>query len=380
MTRVAKNKKEIISLLENLPLKEREEIIAQKVLNGQRLSFDEGLYLYNEAPFNFLSILANFAKERVSGDNVYFNINIHIEPTNYCVYNCKFCSYARKLGRGGGWDYSLEQIEEIARHYQGSAITEVHITGGVHPQHDVYYYAEMLKKIKNILPDVHLKAFTAIELHYMFRKAHVSIEQGLSILKEAGLTALPGGGAEILDDDLSRQLHDKPGYEIWLDIHRKAHQMGITTNATMLYGHIEKFEHRLIHMDRIRTLQDETGGFSAFIPLKFRNKNNPMSYVPEVSVIEDMRNYAIARLFLDNVPHIKAYWVNIGKKNAQMSLAFGVDDLDGTIDDTTKIYSMAGAEEEHPRMTVSEMVGLIKSAHRTPVERDTVYNIRKVFN
>ena len=379
MTGTIVDKSRILSILNQLRLTPEEEVIAQKVIDGERLSFDQGLYLYKEGSFNFLSTLANFAKERASGDYVFFNINIHIEPTNYCVYNCKFCSYARKLGKGGGWDYSLKQIEQIASHYKDSPISEVHITGGVHPQHDVYYYADMLRSIKQILPDVHLKAFTAIELHYMFRKAGVSVEEGLQILKDAGLTALPGGGAEILDDQLSRQLHDKPGYQVWLDIHRKAHDLGITSNATMLYGHIEKYEHRLIHMDRIRTLQDETGGFSAFIPLKFRNKNNPMSHVPEVSVIEDMRNYAVARLLLDNVPHIKAYWVNIGKKNAQMSLAFGVDDLDGTIDDTTRIYSMAGAEEEHPRMTVSEMVELIRSAHRTPVERDTVYNIRKVY-
>ena len=379
MTKTVLDKKRIISILDKIHLTKEEEQIAQKVLEGQRLSFDEGLYLYQNASFNFLSVIANYAKERISDNYVFFNINIHIEPTNYCVYNCKFCSYARKLGQGGGWDYSLEQIEDIVRHYKDSPITEVHITGGVHPQHDVYYYADMLSRIKSILPNVYLKAFTAIELHYMFRKAGVSVEKGLQILKDAGLRAMPGGGAEILDDELARQLHDKPGQKVWLNIHRQAHRIGIKTTATMLYGHIEKYEHRLIHMERIRELQDETGGFSAFIPLKFRNKNNPMSYVPEVSVIEDMRNYAVARLFLDNVPHLKAYWVNIGKKNAQMSLAFGVDDLDGTIDDTTKIYSMAGAEETHPRMTVSEMVSLIKSASRVPVERDTIYNIRKIY-
>ncbi len=379
MTTTVLGKEHIISILDKLHLAKEEEQIAQKILDGQRLSFDEGLYLYQKASFNFLSVIANYAKERISSDYVFFNINIHIEPTNYCVYNCKFCSYARKLGQGGGWDYTLDQIENIVNHYKDSPITEVHITGGVHPQHDVYYYADMLSRIKSILPNVYLKAFTAIELHYMFRKAGVGVEKGLQILKEAGLSAMPGGGAEILDDKLARQLHDKPGKDVWLNIHRQAHAIGIKTTATMLYGHIEKYEHRLIHMERIRELQDETGGFSAFIPLKFRNKNNPMSYVPEVSVIEDMRNYAVARLFLDNVPHLKAYWVNIGKKNAQMSLAFGVDDLDGTIDDTTKIYSMAGAEETHPRMTVSEMVRLIKTANRVPVERDTVYNIRKVY-
>ena len=373
------SRENIQAVLDNMKLTREEQEIAEAVIKGQRLSFEQGLYLYQKAPFNYLAALANYVKERLYGSYVFFNVNIHIEPTNYCVYNCKFCSYARKLGQGGGWDYSLEEIEQIARHYQGSAITEVHITGGVHPHHDVYYYAEMISRIKKILPNVYIKAFTAIELYYMFRKAKVSVDEGLRILKDAGLAAMPGGGAEILDDDLARQLHDKPGYKVWLEIHRKAHELGITSNATMLYGHIEKYEHRLVHMQRIRELQDLTGGFNAFIPLKFRNKNNPMSYVPEVSVIEDMRNYAVSRLFLDNVPHLKAYWVNIGKKNAQMALAFGVDDLDGTIDDTTKIYSMAGSEEQHPRMTVSQMLELICSAGRTPVERDTIYMIRRVY-
>ncbi len=371
---------QVRQVLSQMRLTSEEEKIAEKIFAGDRLTFDEGMFLYQQASFNFLSVMANYVKEKISGNDVYFNINIHIEPTNYCVYNCKFCSYARKIGQEGGWEYSLEEIERIARHYQDTPITEVHITGGVHPRRDVYYYAEMIRRIREILPHVYIKAFTAIELHFMFRKARVSVEEGLQILKEAGLQALPGGGAEILDDDLSRQLHDKPGYQTWIEIHRTAHQLGIQSNATMLYGHIEQYQHRLIHMERIRSLQDETGGFNAFIPLKFRNKNNPMSDVPEVTVIEDMRNYAVSRLFLDNVPHLKAYWVNIGKKNAQLSLAFGVDDLDGTIDDTTRIYSMAGADEDHPRMTVSEMTELIRSAGRRPVQRDTLYKVIKVYD
>jgi len=367
-------------LLDAMSLSSQEQEIAEKVIKGSRLDFEEGLFLYEKAKFNYLAVLANFVKERLYGDNVYFNVNIHIEPTNYCIYNCKFCAYARKIGQKGGWDYNLVEIEQIAKFYQNSSITEVHITGGVHPYHDVYYYAEMIQRIKNILPHVYIKAFTAIELYYMFRKAKLDIEEGLSILKQAGLSAIPGGGAEILDDELARKLHDKPGHQIWLNIHRKAHEMGIVSNATMLYGHIEDYKRRLIHMQYIRELQDKTGGFNAFIPLKFKNQNNSMSYIPEVSVIEDMRNYAVSRLFLDNVPHLKAYWVNIGKKNAQMALSFGVDDLDGTIDDTTKIYSMAGSEEEHPRMTVAQMVELIRSSNRIPVERDTIYLVRKVYD
>ena len=371
---------QVWTLIKALKPSNKELEIADLVLRGKRITPENALFLYSEASTNFLALLADYIRRKINGDYVFFNRNIHIEPTNYCIYNCKYCSYARKLRNRDGWVYSIEDIEKIVSKYKGSKITEVHITGGVHPHYDVYYYGKMIRRIKQILPDVHVKAFTAIEIDFMSKKARLTPEEGLQKLKEFGLNSMPGGGAEILVDEIQRQLHDKPGPELWLRIHRAAHKLGIPSNATMLYGHIEKYEHRVEHLRKLRELQDETGGFNAFIPLKYRSKNNKMSYLGEVSVIEDMRNYAVSRIFLDNIPHLKAYWVNIGKKNAQMALSFGVDDLDGTIDDTTKIYTMAGAEEQHPRMTATEMINLIKAAGRTPVERDSVYNILKIYS
>ncbi len=369
-----------IDLLNFLKLKPEEKQIAQKVIDNKRITDDEALFLYQHASTNFLAVLANYVRQRLNKDYVFFNINIHIEPTNYCVYNCKYCSYARKFKDRDGWVYSLEEIVNMVSKYKNSKITEVHITGGVHPHYDVFYYAKMIRRIKEILPHVHIKAFTAIEIDFMSKKARMTPEEGLRILKEYGLDSMPGGGAEILVDSIQKQLHDKPGPEVWLRIHRTAHKLGIPSNATMLYGHIENYEHRVQHLRKLRDLQDETHGFNAFIPLKYRSKNNKLSYLGEVSVIDDMRNYAISRIYLDNFPHLKAYWVNIGKKNAQMALSFGVDDLDGTIDDTTKIYTMAGAEEQHPRMTASEMRQLIKAAGRVPVQRDSLYNILEIYD
>ncbi len=369
----------VLQLIKDLNPSEQELKIADKILQGKRIDEQDAMFLYTQASTNFLAILANYVKEKISGNLVFFNRNIHIEPTNYCIYSCKYCSYARKLRDKDGWVYSIEDIENILSKYKDSKITEVHITGGVHPHYDVFYYGKMISRIKQILPHIHVKAFTAIEIEFMSRKARLTPEQGLEKLKEFGLDSMPGGGAEILVDDIQKQLHDKPGPELWLRVHKAAHKLGIPSNATMLYGHIEKYEHRVAHLQKLRQLQDETHGFNAFIPLKYRSKNNKMSYLGEVTVIEDMRNYAVSRLYLDNIPHLKAYWVNIGKKNAQMALAFGVDDLDGTIDDTTKIYTMAGAEEQHPRMTATEMIKMIKAANRTPAERDSVYNIIQTF-
>jgi aminodeoxyfutalosine synthase len=242
------------------------------------------------------------------------------------------------------------------------------------------FYKELFEKIKQHRPELHIKALTPVEFHYIFKIAKVSYEDGLAILHKAGLDSLPGGGAEIFNETIRDQIAGgKCSSEEWLKIHKIWHQMGLHSNATMLYGHIESFEHRVDHMDRLRQLQDETKGFNAFIPLKFRNKDNQMAHVPEVSVIEDLRNYAIARIYLDNFQHIKAYWAMIGRKTAQLSLNFGADDLDGTIDDTTKIYSMAGSEEQNPKLTTQELVDLIKAVGKTPVERDTLYRIVKEF-
>ncbi len=355
--------------------------IAQKIFNGERISFEEGVTLYKEAELGFLGTLANYIREKKNGNYVYFNHNFHVEPTNICVYTCSFCSYSRLIKhREQGWELSVEQILEIIKKYDGQTVTEVHITGGVVPKQDLAFYIELFQKIKQHRPDLHIKALTPVEFHYIFKKAKLSYEEGLKLMKDAGLDSLPGGGAEIFDKDIRDKIAGgKCSTEEWLSIHEIWHNMGNFSNATMLYGHIETFEHRIDHMDRLRKLQDKTKGFNAFIPLKFRNKENEMANVPEVSVIEDLRNYAISRIYLDNFNHIKAYWAMIGRNTAQLSLNFGTDDLDGTIDDTTKIYSMAGSEEQHPKLSTQQLVDLIKAVGKTPVERDTLYNIVKTY-
>jgi aminodeoxyfutalosine synthase len=256
------------------------------------------------------------------------------------------------------------------------SITEVHIVGGVHPDRDLHYYGNMIKAIKEHRPGLHIKAFTAIELDYMIRKSGLSLNEGLAALKEYGLDSIPGGGAEIFDESVRKVIcGTKSDGKLWLEIHRAAHLLGIPSNATILYGHVENYGHRIDHLERLRTLQDETGGFNAFIPLKFKNKNNELSWVKEATVVEDLRNYAVSRIYLDNIPHLKAYWPMIGKEVAALSLEFGVDDLDGTINDSTKIYSMAGAEDITPAMSSSGLQDLIIRAGRIPVERDSLYNI-----
>jgi aminodeoxyfutalosine synthase len=355
--------------------------IAQKIYNGDRINASEGLLLFNEASLGFVGSLANHVREKLHGNNTYFNRNFHIEPTNVCVFSCNFCAYSKLYAqREEGWELSMEDMLNIVKKYDNKPETEVHIVGGVHPKMNLYFFADLLKSIRAHRPDLHIKAFTAVELDYMFRKAKVSIEEGVKILKEAGLNSIPGGGAEIFDEEIRQQIcADKVDAAGWLEIHEAIHNAGMHSNATMLYGHIEKYEHRIDHMERLRQLQDKTGGFNTFIPLKFRNGDNDMSHVPEVSLVEDLKLYAIARLYMDNFPHIKAYWPMLGRKNAQLSLAFGVDDIDGTIDDTTKIYSMAGAEEQTPAMTTEEIVTLIKQVNRVPVERDTLYNTIQVY-
>lgn len=350
--------------------------IGEKVLEEKRITDEEGVYLFEKSSLAYAGMLANYIREKRHGNRTYFNRNFHIEPTNVCVFSCKFCSYSRLYAnREDGWELSIDQMVDIVKKYNGKPITEVHIVGGVHPKMNLSYFVELLQKIRAVRPDLHIKAFTAVELDYMFRKAKLSIEEGMKVLKDAGLQSLPGGGAEIFHPDIRKQIcPDKVDAEGWLKIHETAHRMGIHSNATMLYGHIESYAHRIDHMHRLRSLQDKTGGFNTFIPLKFRNSNNDMKDVPESSTIEDMKLYAVSRIYLDNFPHLKAYWPMLGRQNAQLSLAFGVDDLDGTIDDSTRIYSMAGAEEKKPKMNTEEIVNLIRQVKRQPIERDTLYN------
>jgi aminodeoxyfutalosine synthase len=349
--------------------------IAGKVLVRERISPEEGLLMYREAPVAFLGMLANHIREERHGDRTYFNRNFHIEPTNVCVFSCKFCSYSRLYAnREEGWELSIDQMVDKVKEYDGKPVTEVHIVGGVHPKMDIHFFAELLRKIRAVRPDLHIKGFTAVELDYMFRKAKMTRAEGMKYLHEAGLDSLPGGGAEIFAPEIREQISaDKVDGAGWLDIHATAHALGMHSNATMLYGHVEDYSHRIDHMEQLRQLQDRTGGFNTFIPLKFRNHDNEMSHVPESSVIEDLKAYAMARIYMDNFPHIKAYWPMLGRQQAQLTLSFGVNDIDGTIDDSTKIYSMAGSEEQTPSMTTQELVTLIRQAGRAPIERDTLY-------
>jgi aminodeoxyfutalosine synthase len=352
------------------------ERIGEKILAEERITPEEGILLFEKGTLPYLGSLANHVRERRHGNRTYFNRNFHIEPTNVCVFTCQFCSYSRLYAhRDEGWELSQEQMLNIVKSYDGKPVTEVHIVGGVHPKMNLEFFAELLRKIKAHRPDLHIKGFTAVELDYMFRKAKLTIEEGMKKLHAAGLDSMPGGGAEIFHPDVRNVISaDKVDAEGWLKIYYAAHREGMPSNATMLYGHIENYAHRIDHMQRLRDLQDRTGGFNTFIPLKFRNKGNDMSHVAESSIVEDMKLYAVARLYMDNFPHLKAYWPMLGRQNAQLTLSFGVNDLDGTIDDTTRIYSMAGSEEQTPSLSTAQLVSLIKQVGREPVERDTLYN------
>ncbi|HLP95888.1 MAG TPA: aminofutalosine synthase MqnE [Saprospiraceae bacterium] len=365
-------------LLEDPNLSETHKSIARKVQRGERISFDEGVFLYEKGELAYVGALANHVRERKNGDKTYFNRNFHIEPTNLCVYDCKFCSYSRLIKQrsdADAWAFSMEEMLEMVYKYDGQPVTEVHIVGGVLPQYDLPFYLEFFRKIKEHRPELHVKALTPVEYHYIFKKAKVSYEEGMKMVKEAGCDSMPGGGAEIFHPEIREQIAaDKCDADQWLRIHEIWHELGMRSNATMLYGHIERYEHRVDHMERLRQLQDKTGGFQTFIPLKFRNQDNQMSHIPESTAVEDLRNYAISRIYLDNFDHVKTYWPMIGRTTAQLALAFGVDDLDGTIDDTTKIYSMAGSEEQNPVLTTQQLVDMIRKVGRKPIERDTLYN------
>ena len=352
------------------------QLIGEKILNHQRISFDEGVLLFEKGSLSYLGALANWVRDQKHGNKTYFNRNFHIEPTNVCVFSCQFCAYSKLYAhKEEGWELSIDQMMHTVKSYDGKAVTEVHIVGGVHPKMDMAFFLELLSTIKAHRPELHIKAFTPVELDYMFRKAKLSIEEGMRLAHGAGLDSLPGGGAEIFHPEIRTQIcNDKVNAEGWLSIHKAAHELGMHSNATLLYGHIEKYWHRIDHMERLRQLQDLTGGFNTFIPLKFRNKDNDMSAVHESTIIEDMKMYAVSRLYLDNFPHIKAYWPMLGRLNAQLTLSFGVNDIDGTIDDTTKIYSMAGSEEQSPAMSTADLVNLIKQVNRQPIERGTLYN------
>lgn len=355
--------------------------IADKVANNERITEEDALVLFERGELGFVGSLANFIAQKLHNNKVYFNRNFHIEPTNVCVFTCNFCSYSRQYKhRDEGWELSMEQMLDIVRKYDDQPVTEVHIVGGVHPKMNLEFFCELLTRIKTHRPDLHLKGFTAVELDYMFRKAKLTTEEGMERLRDAGLQSLPGGGAEIFHPEVREVIcADKVDGTGWLSIHEAAHNLGMHSNATMLYGHIETYQHRVDHMSRLRQLQDKTGGFNCFIPLKFRNKGNDMSHIAESTIVEDLRLYAIARIFMDNFRNLKAYWPMLGRQTAQLTLSFGVNDLDGTIDDTTKIYSMAGSEEQSPSLSTEELCDMIAAVGKTPVERDTLYSELKVY-
>lgn len=353
---------------------QRVNSIIKKINLEQRISVEDALFLFYNLALPELISLANEINKKKHDRKVYFIQNIHLEPTNYCVYQCKFCSFKKQPNEKDFWDYTWDEIEIFLKKLP-QTIKEIHVTGGVHPDRDVYWYIRLIQNIRKILPKAHIKAFTAIEIHYMCQKAGISILEGLKLLKKNGLTALAGGGAEIFNDEIRKKLcPEKGSSKIWIETHRKAHSLGIISNATMLYGHIENIHHRLEHMEIIRNIQDETHSFQAFIPLKFRNKNNFLSHIKEITFIEDIKMFALARIFFDNIPHIKAYWPMLGKEKSIFLLHAGVDDIDGTIYNSTKIYSMSGSEEQDPSFSVEELKTLIYKEKFMPVERDIFYN------
>ena len=369
-------KEEIYAIIKKTKLSESFVGIADKIFEEKRVSAEEGLLLYEKGDIAFLGMLANWINSKKNGNSVYYNKNIHIEPTNYCVNKCKFCSYRKNPGEPGFWDYSISEILEIISQHYAKNITEVHIVGGVHPERDLFYYADLLKQIKTNFPNLFIKAFTAVELFFMIEKAGLALFDGLVILKQSGLDSIPGGGAEIFSKKIRTKICDeKASAEQWLEVHKTAHLAGIPSNATMLYGHIEAYEHRIDHLLQLRNLQDETKGFQAFIPLKYRNRNNELSHLKETTLIEDLKNIAVSRVFLDNFQHVKAYWPMLGKDATEIALSFGIDDIDGTIEDTTKIYTMAGAEETKPVLSIEEIKYMVEKAGKRAIERNTIYGV-----
>jgi aminodeoxyfutalosine synthase len=347
--------------------------LLEQIDKGHNPSVDEIMVLYEHAHLPQLMLFADRKRRFLNANNVYYVKNYHIEPTNICVFQCRFCSFSAPNKQTGWAKSHNEIIEEV--NTLGPEISELHIVGGSNPEYDLNFYANLLREIKRIKPQLHLKAFTAAEIHYMAELAGMDIKQVLQTLKLSGLNSMPGGGAEIFDDAVRKQIcPDKINANLWLQIHRTAHELGIPSNATMLFGHLETPRQRFEHMELLRLLQEETKGFNAFILLKFKNMNNKLSGISETGFVEDLRMFALSRLFFHNIIHLKVYWPAFGKEFAQLALSAGVDDLDGTIDNSTKIYSMAGAEEQLPSMSETQACEMIRNAGFVPVLRDALYN------
>lgn len=350
----------------------RLEPIHDKVRACQRLSFEDGITLYRTNDLLGAGYLANLVRERLHGNVTYFNVNRHINPTDVCVAACKLCAFGKKARDPKAYTMSLDEVWHRAGEGYSEAVTEFHIVGGLHPELDIDWYAEMLRGLKQRFPKVHLKAFTMVEIAYFAKRFKTPIAEVLRRFREAGLDSMPGGGAEIFSERVRRIIcdHKIDGGE-WLEVARVAHRMGIKSNCTMLYGHIENEADRVDHLVRLRELQDETGGFVTFIPLAFHPDNTPLEHVARTTGFMDLKNIAVARLMLDNIPHIKAYWVMMTPKIAQIAQRFGADDIDGTVVEE-KIYHDAGATTTQS-MTRQQLLRLIRKAGRVPVERDTLY-------
>jgi len=351
----------------------RLEPIASKVLAGERLSAEDGLALFESHDLLALGWLANHVREKRHGNICFFNVNRHINPTNVCVAHCKLCAFGRSPDAPGAYTFALEEIFQRAAQGVAEGATEFHIVGGLHPDLPFDYYLDLVRGLKQRFPHVHLKAFTAVEVHYYSRLAKISLRDVLVKMKEAGVDSLPGGGAEVFHPRVRRIICDhKVSGQMWLQIARTAHELGMRSNATMLYGHVETNEERVDHLLRLRELQDKTHGFQTFIPLAFHPANTPLSHLPGPTGLDDLKTIAVSRLLLDNFDHIKAYWIMLTPRIAQVALRFGADDLDGTVVEE-KIYHDAGATTpEH--LTRAELERLIRAAGRVPVERDTLYN------
>ena len=348
-------------------------VIRKKVEAGQRLSFEDGLALEASHDLFAIGSMANLVRERYNGNFGYYNVNTHINPTNVCVYKCDFCAFRADLNDPRAYVMDRAKILERAGAAHDRGATELHIVGGLHHKLPFSYYVDIVRWIKDAYPEIHIKAYTGVEIEFFARIARLSIREVLEQLVEAGLGSLPGGGAEIFHPEVREAVCGaKASTETWLEVHRTAHRLGLHSNATMLYGHIDKAHHRIDHLIRLRELQDETGGFQTFIPLAFHPDNSRMDEIPKPSGMMDLKTMAISRLMLDNFPHIKAYWVMLGVKTAQVALSFGADDIDGTIVHET-IYHEAGAETPQ-EITVNEIRRLIAEAGRIPVERDTLYH------
>lgn len=357
--------------------------IVDKVLAGERISFEEGRVLFRTPDLNVLMRLANHVREQKHGDKTYFVHSLRLSQTNICYVGCSFCAFQRRFGEDGAWDWEVDEAVAFLRDHYQPGLTEIHISSGHHPKRPFDYYPELVQALSEAFEGVQVKAFTAAEIHHLTRIAKTDYRTVLSELKAAGLVAMPGGGAEIFAEPVRRRIaRNKVGAEGWLNVHRTAHELGLPTNATMLYGHIESLDDRLDHMERLRRLQDETGGFFSFIPLAFQPADNRLAQEigkhEFTTALDDLRNLAVARVYLDNFPHVKGYWATLTPEIAQASLSWGVDDLDGTLIEE-RIVHAAGAPTA-VSMTEEELAEIVRRAGRLPVERDALYNEIRIYD